>query len=260
MSADAFLSSKFSLSGRTALVTGGGRGIGHAIAHGLARAGARVAINGRDRARLDGVVAEWRAEGLSAETAPFDVTDPVAVREGVAELEARTGGIHILINNAGMQHRSSLELFEDDDWRRIVDTNLSSAFYVSKSVAKGMIERRLGQIINICSVQSELGRPSIAPYAATKGALKMLTKGMAIDWGPYGIRVNAIGPGYFRTDLNAALVADEQFSTWLTGRTPLKRWGHVEELVGAAIFLASDASSFMTGQLIFVDGGVTSSL
>ncbi len=250
----------FDLSGRVALVTGSSRGIGKAIAAGLAGAGARVVLNGRDPDRLLTVRDELRGRGLSVDAVAFDVTDLQAVEQGVVEIEAEFGPLSILVNNAGIQHRSPLEQFASADWDRIVRNNLTSAFYVARSVVAGMIRRRGGSIINICSVQSELARPSIAPYAATKGALKMLTKGMAVDWGQYGIRANAIGPGYFKTDLNEKLVADPEFSGWLTKRTPLGRWGEVEELVGAAVFLASDASSFVTGQVLYVDGGVTSSL
>ena len=159
-----------------------------------------------------------------------------------------------------MQHRSSLEAFPDDAWSTLMATNLDSVFYVSKAVAQHMINRERGKIINICSVQSELGRPTIAPYAASKGGLKMLTKGMCIDWGKHNIQVNGLGPGYFATELNAALVADQEFSSWLEKRTPAGRWGKVEELIGAAIFLSSDASSFVNGHILYVDGGITSSL
>ncbi len=250
----------FDLSGRTALVTGGGRGIGRAIAEGLARAGAHVVINGRNAERLEEVTSQWLSDGLEASAVAFDVTDPQAVRAGVEEVESRIAPIDILVNNAGIQHRQTLELFEDEDWQRILETNLSSAFYVAKAVARTMIPRERGRIINICSVQSELGRPSIAPYAATKGGLKMLTKGMAVDWGKHGICANAIGPGYFKTDLNAALVQDQRFSDWLINRTPMRRWGEVGELVGAAVFLSSDASSFVNGQVLYVDGGIVSSI
>lgn len=250
----------FAISGRRVLITGGSRGIGFALARGMGTAGARVVINGRDEDRLDTAAAELRAAGIDVVTAAFDVTDPDAVTAAVDGIELDQGPIDALVNNAGLQHRQPLDVFPDEAWRRILDTNLSSAFYAARAVARHMIPRRSGSIINICSVQSELGRPSIAPYAATKGALKMLTKGMAIDWGQHGIRANGIGPGYFRTDLNAALVANADFSAWLVNRTPLKRWGEVEELVGAAIFLASDAASFVTGQILYVDGGVTSSL
>lgn len=249
-----------SLAGRLALVTGSSQGIGLALARGLAQAGAAVVLNGRDAARVQDAAGTLAAETLTAHTAPFDVTDGDAVRAAIARIEAQIGPIAILVNNAGIQHRAPLEDFPEAKWHQIVATNLDSAFLVSQAVARHMIPRRAGSIINIASVQSELGRPGIAPYAATKGGLKMLTKGMAIDWGRHGIRVNGIGPGYFRTSLNAALVADETFSGWLTARTPLGRWGNVEELAGAAVFLASDAASFVTGHMLYVDGGVTAQL
>jgi gluconate 5-dehydrogenase len=192
--------------------------------------------------------------------AAFDVTQGEEVRAAIDRVEAEVGAIEILVNNAGIQRRMPLDAFPEETWHEIVRTNLDSMFLVSQAVARHMIRRRRGSIINICSVQSELGRPSIAPYTATKGAAKMLTKGMAIDWGRHGIRVNGLGPGYFKTALNAALVADEAFSGWLTGRTPLGRWGEVDELVGAAVFLASDAASFVTGHVLYVDGGVTAQL
>ncbi len=251
----------FRLDGRAALVTGASRGIGLALARALGRAGARVVINAREADRLEEATAALRAEGVEAWASPFDVTDPEAVTAGVATAETLAGPLAILVNNAGVQHRAPLQEFTDADWRRVLSTNLDSAFFVGRAVARGMIARALpGAILNVCSVQSELGRPSIAPYAASKGGLKMLTKGMAIDWGPYGIRVNGLGPGYFRTDLNAALVADPTFSGWLERRTPLGRWGEVDELAGAAVFLVSDAASFVTGQILYVDGGVTSAL
>jgi gluconate 5-dehydrogenase len=190
----------------------------------------------------------------------FDVTDRLAVEAGVARIEAEIGAIDILVNNAGIQRRMPLDQFPAETWSELMRTNLDSVFYVGGCVARAMIPRKRGAMINICSVQSELGRPGIAPYTASKGAVKMLTKGMAIDWGGHGIRVNGLGPGYFATELNKALVADEKFSGWLTDRTPLGRWGRVEELVGAAVFLASDAASFVTGHVLYVDGGVTARL
>jgi gluconate 5-dehydrogenase len=250
----------FALTGRLALVTGSSMGIGYALARGLGQAGASIVLNGREPARVASAAATLTAEGLTVHQAPFDVTQGDAVRSGVDRIEAEIGTIDILVNNAGIQRRAPLDTFPEETWHEIVRTNLDSVFLVSQAAARHMIPRRRGNIINICSVQSELGRPGIAPYTATKGAVKMLTKGMAIDWGKHGIRVNGIGPGYFETSLNAALVADETFSAWLTGRTPLGRWGHVEELVGAAVFLASDAASFVTGHVLYVDGGVTSQL
>jgi gluconate 5-dehydrogenase len=200
------------------------------------------------------------AAGGKAHGVPFDVTDSAEVRAGVARIEAEIGPIDILVNNAGIQRRAPLEDYAEETWRELMRANLDSVFFVGQAVAQAMIPRKRGRIVNICSVQSELGRPGIAPYAASKGAVKMLTKGMAIDWGKYGIRVNGLGPGYFRTELNRALVEDEKFSSWLSARTPLGRWGEVDELVGAAIFLASDASSFVNGHILYVDGGITASI
>jgi len=250
----------FSLQSRRALITGSSGGIGLALARALGQAGASVVLNGRDSGRLQTAQAALVADGLSVELAVFDVTDADAVRAGVAEIEQRLGAIDILVNNAGMQIRNPLHEFADDDWHRLMRTNLDSVFYVSKAVATGMIARSRGKIINICSVQSELGRPGIAPYTASKGAIKMLTKGMAIDWGPLGINVNGLGPGYFKTELTAKLVDDATFTAWLVGRTPSRRWGEVEDLSGAAVFLASDASRFVNGHILYVDGGVTATL
>ncbi len=252
--------SLFSLEGRTALITGSSQGIGLSLAWGLGQAGARVVLNGRDPAKLSKAAETLRAEGITVDEAVFDVTDAEAVAEAIPRIERDHAPIDILVNNAGIQRRAPLEEFPESDWRELMDTNLDSVFYVSKAVANCMIPRGKGKIINICSVQSELGRPSIAPYAASKGALKMLTKGMCIDWGPHGIQVNGIGPGYFKTELTEALVKDEKFTDWLTGRTPSRRWGNVEELSGAAIYLASDASSFVNGHILYVDGGVTTTL
>lgn len=250
----------FGLAGRIALVTGSSGGIGEGLARGLAEAGAEVVINGRTAAKVDAVVAAIVGAGGSAHGAVFDVTDPGAVQEAIARIERDIGPIDILVNNAGIQRRKPLEDFPVETWRELMKANLDSVFFVGQAAARFMISRRRGRIINICSVQSELARPSIAPYTASKGAVKMLTKGMATDWGRYGICVNAIGPGYFRTELNKALVEDEKFSAWLAGRTPLGRWGEVDELVGAAIFLASDAASFVNGHVLYVDGGITSTL
>ena len=250
----------FRLDGQRALITGSSGGIGLAIARALGRAGATVVLNGRDEAKLRSVQQVLQAEGLQAEIAAFDVTDSAAVRFGVAHIEQSLGEIHILVNNAGMQIRNPLHEFADDDWHRLMRTNLDSVFFVSKAVVGGMIARGRGKIINICSVQSELGRPGIAPYTASKGAIKMLTKGMAIDWGPLGINVNGLGPGYFKTELTAKLVDDATFTAWLVGRTPSRRWGEVEELGGAAVFLASEASRFVNGHILYVDGGVTATL
>lgn len=250
----------FSLVGQRALVTGSSGGIGFALARALGQAGAALVLNGRDGDKLRSAQQQLLDEGLNVSTAPFDVTDSMAVQTGVATIERSLGPIGILVNNAGMQIRNPLHQFSDDDWHRLMRTNLDSVFYVSKAVVAGMIGRGRGKIINICSVQSELGRPGIAPYTASKGAIKMLTKGMAIDWGPLGINVNGLGPGYFKTELTAKLVDDAAFTAWLVGRTPSRRWGEVEELGGAAVFLASDAARFVNGHILYVDGGVTATL
>lgn len=250
----------FDLSGRTALVTGSSAGIGFALAGGLASAGARIVLNGRDAAKLERAAAMLRTQGAFVVTAPFDVTHGAAVAEAIASIEAETGAIDILVNNAGMQRRAPLEQFEEAHWHELMKTNLDSVFLVGQAVARHMIDRRRGKIINICSVQSELGRPNIAPYTASKGAVKMLTKGMAIDWGPHGIQVNGLGPGYFKTELTQALVDNAEFTQWLVNHTPSRRWGDVQDLVGAAIFLASDASNFVNGHILYVDGGVTATL
>jgi gluconate 5-dehydrogenase len=254
------MSGRFDITGKTALITGSSAGIGLALAKGLAEAGATVIINGRDGGKVDAARAALAAAGLKAHAMPFDVTDPAAAEAAANRIEAEIGPIDILVNNAGIQRRMPLDEFPEETWRELMTTNLDSVFYVAKAVARRMIPRRSGAIVNICSVQSELGRPNIAPYTASKGAVKMLTKGMAIDWGKHGIRVNGLGPGYFRTDLNKALVADATFSAWLTSRTPLGRWGEVEELVGACVFLVSPAASFVTGHVLYVDGGVTATL
>jgi gluconate 5-dehydrogenase len=251
---------QFDITGRLALITGSSSGIGFALAQGLALAGAKVVLNGRDSAKLANAAALLKAKGIETHLAAFDVTDAAAVNAGIARIEAELGAIDILINNAGMTRRNRLDEFKDEDWHAIMRTNIDSVYLVGRTVAKFMIGRGRGKIINIASVQSELGRPGVAPYAASKGAVKMLTKGMAIDWAPLGLNVNAIGPGYFKTELTDALVKDAAFSAWLLNRTPAKRWGDVEDLVGTAVYLASDASRFVNGAVIYVDGGVTSSL
>jgi gluconate 5-dehydrogenase len=250
----------FDLTGKTALVTGSSTGIGLALARGLGGAGARVLLNGRNEARLNDAVRTLREEGIDAHAAGFDATSPEDVSKAIARIEAEIGAIDILVNNAGMQRRAPLEAFSHDQWRELMQTNVDSVFLVGKTVAPFMIARGAGKIINICSVQSELGRPNIAAYTATKGAVKMLTKGMAIDWGQHGIQVNGLGPGYFKTELTEALVKDEAFNAWLINRTPSRRWGDVEDLIGAAVFLASDASRFVNGHILYVDGGVTATL
>jgi gluconate 5-dehydrogenase len=250
----------FDLGGRTALVTGSGQGIGFSLAEGLARAGAHVVLNGRDEDKLERAAATLSDRGLGVSTAVFDVTDPDAVSAAVAGIEAGVGPIDILVNNAGIQRRAPLEDFAVETWREVMRTNVDSVFFVGQAVARHMIPRRRGKIINIASLQSEAARYSIAPYTASKGAVKNLTKGMCTDWARHGLQINAIAPGYFETPLNQALVDDPVFDAWLKTRTPAGRWGKVEELQGAAIFLASDAASFVNGQILYVDGGVLATL
>ena len=248
----------FDLTGKRALVTGSGQGIGLALAAGLGRAGASVVLNGRTAHKLEQAADGLRASGIALELAAFDVTDRQAVAAGVEQIERDFGPIDVLVNNAGIQRRAPLEEFPPETWRELIRTNLDSVFFVSQAVAKHMIGRKRGKIINICSVQSELGRPSIAPYAASKGGVKMLTKGMCADWAPHGLQVNGIGPGYFETELTKPLVENAEFTAWLCKRTPAGRWGKVEELMGAAVFLASAASDFVNGHILYVDGGMTS--
>ncbi|MFG2575466.1 SDR family oxidoreductase [Streptomyces sp. NPDC048481] len=248
----------FDIGGRTALVTGSSRGIGLALARGLAEAGCTVVLNGRDAGRLERAAAE--VPGDRVRTARFDVTDGPSVAAGIADVEERVGPLDILVNNAGMQLRAPLLEFADADWHRLLDTNLTSAFLVGREAARRMTERGHGKIVNICSLQSEVARPGIAPYAAAKGALKMLTKGMCADWGPHGVQVNGLGPGYIETELTRPLVEDEEFSAWVRRRTPAGRWGRTEDLVGGVLFLASPAADFVNGQVLYVDGGMTSVL
>jgi gluconate 5-dehydrogenase len=250
----------FDLTGTRALITGSSQGIGFALARGLAGAGAEIVLNGRDTAKLAKAAAELEQGGAVVHQLAFDATDHEGVRAAVDGFEAAHGPIDILINNAGMQHRCELEEFPADAFERLLQTNVASVFHVGQAVARHMIARGRGKIINIASVQTSLARPGIAPYTATKGAVGNLTKGMATDWAKHGLNCNAIAPGYFDTPLNAALVADEEFSGWLAKRTPAGRWGDVDELVGAAVFLSSAASSFVNGHTLYVDGGITASL
>ena len=253
-----FTTTSFQLDGRRALITGSCKGIGLELARGLGAAGADLVINDRNIQKAQAVASQLRDEGLSVEIAVFDVTDRTQLREAINGFEAQTGAIDILINNAGIQRRAPLEDFSAEDWHELMRVNLDGVFHVSQAVAQHMIARGRGKIINICSVQSELARPTIAPYAASKGAVKMLTKGMCAEWARHGIQANGLAPGYFATEMNRALVDDQEFSEWLCKRTPAGRWGRVEELCGAAVFLASSASDFINGQTLFVDGGLTS--
>jgi gluconate 5-dehydrogenase len=250
----------FDLTGKRALITGSSQGIGFALARGLAAAGASIVLNGRDTTKLEAAAETLRGEGVTVDVLAFDATDHEGVRKAVDGFEAATGAIDILVNNAGMQHRTALEDFPADAFERLLQTNVASVFHVGQACARHMIKRGAGKIVNIASVQTALARPGIAPYTATKGAVANLTKGMATDWARYGLQCNALAPGYFDTPLNAALVADPEFSAWLANRTPAQRWGNVEELIGACIFLTSAASSFVNGTTVYVDGGITASL
>jgi len=250
----------FDLTGRTALVTGSSQGLGYAMARGLAQAGAALVLNGRDEKKLAGAVDALRAEGFKVGAAAFDVTNGAASAAAVARAEEDFGVIDILINNAGIQRRAPLAEMTEAQWREVLDTNLTSAFLVARAVAPRMIARGRGKIINICSVMSEVSRPTIANYAAAKGGLKMLTRAMAVEWAKHGLQANAIAPGYFVTPLNKALVENVEFNQWICGRTPAGRWGQPHELAGAAVFLASGASDFVNGQVLYVDGGLLAAL
>jgi gluconate 5-dehydrogenase len=253
-------SALFDLSGRRAIVTGSSQGIGLVLARGLAEAGATVVLNGRDEAKLARSVAALKAEGLSVHGLAFDVTDGAAIDRSIAAAERSVGPIDILVNNAGIQRRGPLETMDETAWREVLDTNLTGAFLVARRIVRGMIERRRGKIINICSLMSEVARPTTGNYAAAKGGLKMLTRAMAVEWARHNIQANAIGPGYILTEMTQKLAADPQFDSWIRGRTPAGRWGEPAELIGAAVFLASRASDFVNGQVIYVDGGVLAAL
>jgi gluconate 5-dehydrogenase len=250
----------FDLTGRTALVTGSSRGLGRAIAQGLAEAGAAVILNGVDAGRLEAAAAEMRAAGHEVAEAGFDVTDEAAVVDAFARFDADGRAIDILVNNAGIQLRKPMVELSVAEWQRVIDTNLTSAFVVGREAARRMIGRGRGKIVNIGSLTSELARATVSPYTVAKGGIKMLTKAMAAEWGEHGIQANAIGPGYMITDMNQALINDPKFDAWVKGRTPARRWGRPDELAGTAVFLASAASDYVNGQIIYVDGGMISVL
>ncbi|MGN6144020.1 MAG: SDR family oxidoreductase [Mesorhizobium sp.] len=253
-------SNLFDLTGSTALVTGSSRGLGRAIAEGLGAAGAALILNGRAGASLAKAADELRGGGYTVHEAAFDVTDKAAVRKAFERFDAEGIAIDIVVNNAGIQHRQPMVELALADWQRVIDTNLTSAFLVGREAARRMIPRGHGKIINIGSLTSELARATVIPYTVAKGGIKMLTRGMAAEWAKSGIQANAIGPGYMLTDMNEALVNDPKFDTWVKGRTPAGRWGKPEELIGTAVFLASRASDYVNGQIIYVDGGMISVL
>lgn len=254
------MSSLFDLSGRVALVTGSSQGIGLAVARGLAQAGAAVVLNGRDEAKLAAAGATLQASGARVTCAAFDVTDAAAIERAVATIEEGFGPIGILVNNAGIHRRAPLVEMTEAQWREVLDTDLTSAFLVARAVAPRMIARGAGKIINTCSVMSEVSRPTIANYAAAKGGLKLLTRAMAVEWAKHGLQCNGLGPGYILTELNRPLIENAEFDRWIRGRTPAGRWGRPEELAGAAVFLASAASDFVNGQILYVDGGLLAAL
>ncbi|MBR0672524.1 SDR family oxidoreductase [Neoroseomonas soli] len=247
----------FDLTGRLALVTGSSQGIGYALAKGLAEAGAKVVLNGRDPAKLAAACAKLAGLGIATETAAFDVTDPDAVEAGIAAIEAVHGPLHILVANAGINLRAPSVEMPPETWRKVLGVNLDGVWFCCQAAGKRMVARGAGKIITICSVQSELGRPTIAPYASSKGALRMLTRTLCAEWAKHGVNVNGVAPGYYDTELTSALVQDPAFTDWLGKRVPAGRWGKVEELTGATVFLAAPASDFVHGHLLYVDGGMT---
>lgn len=250
----------FDLQGKNALVTGSSRGLGLILAKGLGKAGASVVVNGKNEKAVKEAVTELSNEGISVHGCAFDVSDRVQIGEGVSKIEKKVGPISILINNAGLNNRGPLESMEERLWREVIEVNLTGVFLVTQRVVKGMIYRQSGKIVNICSITSEVSRYSGGAYASAKGGLKMLTKAMAIDWAKYGIQVNGIGPGWFKTQLTQCFSEDPDFNDWLERRTPARRWGEPSELVGTAIFLSSRASDFITGQIIYVDGGLLAAM
>jgi gluconate 5-dehydrogenase len=247
--------SLFDLSGRIALVTGGGSGLGLAIAEGLARAGASVTINGRNAGKLEQARGTLAGTGVVVRTLAFDVSDADAVRRGIDSLLQAEQQIDIVVNNAAVNKRGPLDEYADGDWRALMATNLDGPFHVTRAVVPGMKARRSGKIVNICSLASDLGRPNITPYAVSKGGLRMLTRALAVELAPCNVQVNGIAPGFFRTEMNAPLIADAQFSAWVERRTPAGRWGDPPEIAGAAVFLASSAADYVTGAILHVDGG-----
>ena len=247
----------FSLEGTTALITGGTQGIGAAIAKGLNEAGARIIINARNQEKLENCIAEFKGQGIEAHGVIFDITDVVSVAKAITDIEDTIGPIDILINNAGIIKRVPAEDLEEADWNIVILTNLTAPFLLSKYVGRYMIKRKRGKIINICSLMSELGRETVSAYAAAKGGLKMLTRNLATEWAQHNIQVNGIGPGFIATPINESYrQTTNPLNNYIISRTPAGRWGKPEDLVGAAVFLSSGASDFVNGQIIYVDGGL----
>ncbi|EWY40726.1 gluconate 5-dehydrogenase [Skermanella stibiiresistens SB22] len=246
----------FDLTGRTALVTGSSRGLGNSMARGLAEAGAAIILNGSNPDRLTASAGELRAEGHTVHEALFDVTDEAAITAAFENLDRQGIAVDILVNNAGIQLRKPMVDLATEEWRRVIETNLTSAFVIGREAAKRMIPRGQGKIVNIGSLMSDVARATIAPYTVSKGGIKMLTKAMTAEWAEKGIQANAIGPGYMVTDMNQALIDNPAFDTWVKGRTPSRRWGRPDELIGAVVFLSAPASNYVNGQIIHVDGGM----
>ena len=249
------MSSMFSLDGRVTVVTGASRGLGYAMAEALAQNGARVIITGRDVTALREAAARIGAEAMA-----FDVTDAAASRAALEDVARRHGRLDVLVNNAGIQHRRPLTEWEDEDFDRVVATNLSACFRLSRDAARLMLPNKFGRIINTGSVAAILGRPTIHAYVAAKAGLHGITRSMAAELGRHGITVNGLAPGYFATELNTALLNDEAFTKWVEARTPAGRWAKPSELGGAAVFLASDAAAYVNGHILAVDGGLSVSL
>jgi len=250
----------FKLEGKTALITGSGSGIGFALAKGLAGAGAKIILNGRNQDKLTDAKLKIKKLGFEVTSLVFDVTKMEEVKTAISDYEKNVGPIDVLINNAGVNIRGAFETFNEDQWKHVLDININGAMIVSQCVAPFMIERRAGKIINICSMQSELGRPGIVPYTVSKGGIKMLTKALCAEWAKHNIQVNGIGPGYFDTELTKPLKDDPEFDNWLCNRTPARRWGKPDELIGTAVFLASEAGNYVNGQIVYVDGGLLASV
>jgi gluconate 5-dehydrogenase len=250
----------FSLESKVVLITGSGGGLGFAVARGMGQAGATVVLNGRNAQKLAAAVSRLREEGLKAHGVAFDVTKKDEIEAGVERIEREIGPLEVLFNNAGINLRAALPEVPEETWHKVIDTNLTGTLLTSQAAAKRMILRKQGKIINMCSMMSELARATTASYAAAKGGLKMLTKSMALEFGPHNIQVNGIGPGYFLTEMTKPLLDVPGFNDWICKRTPMNRWGNPDELIGAAVFLASPASSFVTGQVIYVDGGILATL